>query len=29
MDKKNAAEFINSYNKIDAQLRQLYDFRAV
>ena len=27
MDKKNAAEFINSYNKIDAQLRQLYDFK--
>ena len=28
MDKTNAAVFINSYNKIDAQLRQLYNFKA-
>ena len=28
MDKRNAAAFINSYNKIDAQLRQLYNFKA-
>ena len=26
-DIRNAAEFINSYNKIDAQLRSLYNFR--
>lgn len=27
MDKRNATEFINSYNKIDAQLRDLYSFK--
>ena len=27
MDKRNATEFINSYNKIDAQLRDLYGFK--
>ena len=27
MDKRNATEFINSYNKIDAQLRELYGFK--
>ena len=27
MDKTNATLFINSYNKIDAQLRQLYNFK--
>ncbi len=28
MDKRNAAEFIDAYNGIDAQLRQLYRFKA-
>ena len=27
MDKQNAHEFLDSYNKIDAQLRQLYGFK--
>ncbi len=27
MDKRNATEFINSYNKIDAQLRDVYGFK--
>lgn len=27
MDKQNAHEFLDSYNKIDAQLRQLYNFK--
>lgn len=27
MDKRNATEFINCYNKIDAQLRDLYGFK--
>ena len=27
VDKRNATEFINSYNKIDAQLRDLYSFK--
>ena len=27
MDLKNATEFINSYNKIDAQLRELYGYK--
>ena len=27
MDTRNAAEFIDSYNKIDAQLREMYGFK--